>query len=59
MTYFNIADDASLLKVIRTKEERIKAAEEMNADLTRVYLWGRPWNINFEPIKCFSMCVSP
>ena len=21
-------------------------------------LWGRPWNINFEPTKCFSVCVS-
>ena len=51
---FQYADDASLMKVVRTKEEWIKAAEEMNADLNRVYLWGRPWNINFEPTKCFS-----
>ena len=47
-----------LAKVVRTKEERIKAAEEMNADLTCAYLWGRPWSINVEPTKCFSLCVS-
>jgi len=55
---FQYADDVSLMKVVRTKEEWIKAAEEMNADLNRVYLWDRPWNINFEPTKCFSLCVS-
>ena len=55
---FQCADDASLMKVVRTKEEWIKAAEEMNADLNCVYFWGRPWNINFEPTKCFSLCVS-
>ena len=30
----------------------------MNADLVRIYLWGRMWNINFEPAKCHSLCVS-
>jgi len=55
---FQYADDATLAKVIRTKEERIKAAEEMNADPNRVYLWGRLWNIKFGPSKCFSLCVS-
>ena len=55
---FRYADDAFLMKAIATKEERIKAAEEMNADLNYVYLLGRPWNINFEPAKCFSLCVS-
>jgi len=55
---FQYADDATLMKVVRIKEERIKAAEEMNADLNHVYLWGRPWNIKFEPSKCFSLLVS-
>ena len=34
------------------------AADEMNADLVRICLWGRMWNINFEPAKCHSLCVS-
>jgi len=51
---FQYADDVTLMKVVRTKEERIKAAEEMNAVLHRVHLWGRPWNIKFGPSKCFS-----
>jgi len=46
------------MKVVRTKEEQIKAVEEMNADLNCVYLWGRPRNIKFEPSKYFSLCVS-
>ena len=24
----------------------------------RIYLWGQKWNINFEPDKCHSLCVS-
>jgi len=34
------------------------AAAEMIADLNCVYSWGRKWNINFEPAKCHSLCVS-
>ena len=30
----------------------------MNADLNRVCLWGRKWNIIFEPDKCYSLCIS-
>jgi len=55
---FQHADDASLVKEVQTKKDRIKAAEEINADLNRVYLWSGTWNINFEPTKCFSLCVS-
>ena len=34
------------------------AAEEMIADLNCVYSWGRKRNVNFEPAKCHSLCVS-
>ena len=30
----------------------------MSADLARIYSWGRMGNINFEPAKCHSLCVS-
>ena len=30
----------------------------MSADLARIYSWGWMWNINFEPAKCHSLCVS-
>ena len=52
------ADDSTLIKVVPSKDDRIAAADEMNADLVRIYLWGRMWNINFEPAKCHSLCVS-
>ena len=32
-------------------------AEGINAHLSCVYLWGRPWNINFKPITCFHCVV--
>ena len=35
------------------------AADELNADLDRLYLWGQTWNVNFEPAKCHTLCVSP
>ena len=34
------------------------AAEEIIADLNCLYSWGRKWNIDFEPAKCYSLCVS-
>ena len=52
------ADDSTHMKVVLSKEHRIIAAEEMNADLARIYSWGQLWNINFEPAKCHSLCVS-
>ena len=30
-------------------------ADELNA---RMYLWGQTWNVNFEPAKCHTLCVS-
>ena len=55
---FSYADDSTLIKVIPSKDDRIAAAAELNADLDRVYSWGQKWNINFEPDKCHSLCVS-
>ena len=46
------------MKVIKSKEDWITAAEEIIADLNRVFSWGRMWNINFESTKCHSLCVS-
>ena len=44
--------------MIPTKVDRNSAAIEINADLNRACLWGRKWNIAFEPDKCYSLCVS-
>ena len=52
------ADDSTLIKVVPSKDDRVIAADEMSADLARIYSWGRIWNINFEPAKCYSLCVS-
>ena len=52
------ADDSTLIKVVPSKEDRITVADEMNADLARIYSWGLLRNINFEPAKCHSLCVS-
>ena len=50
--------DSTLLKVIPTKNDRTAAADELNVDLRKVYLWGRKWNFYFEPDKCHSLRVS-
>ena len=55
---FQYADDSSLMKVIPSKDDRTSAADELNADLDRIYSWGQTWNINFEPAKCCILCVS-
>ena len=56
--FLQYADDSTLIKVVPLKDDRIAAADEMNADLVRICSWGRMWNINFEPAKCHSLCVS-
>jgi len=55
---FEYADDSSLVKVIRRKEDRRAAADELMADINRVFSWGKVWSINFEPAKCHSLCIS-
>jgi len=55
---FAYADDTTLIKVIPTKDDGAAAAIEINVDLTRACLWGRRWNIIFEPDKCHSFSVS-
>ena len=57
-TSLQYAEDSTLIKVLPSKDNRITAADKMNADLASIYLWGRMWNINFEPAKCHSLCVS-
>ena len=57
-TLLQYADDSTLIMVVPSKEDRIIAADEMNADLARIHLWGQMWNVNFEPAKCHSLCVS-
>ena len=52
------ADDLTLIRVVPSKDDRIVAAEEMNADLARIYSCGQMWNVNFESAKCHSLCVS-
>ena len=56
--FLRYADDSTLIKVVPSKDDRIAAADEMNVDLVRICSWGRMWNINFEPAKCHSLCVS-
>ena len=55
---FEYADDSSLVKMIKRKEDQIAAAEEIIADLNHVFSWGRVWNINFKSVKCHSLCIS-
>ena len=55
---FQYADDSSLIKVTPLKDDRTIAADEINADLDRIYSWGQMWNINFERVKCHTLCVS-
>ena len=42
--------------MISSKDDRIVAANEINVDLGRIQ--GRKSNINFEPTKCHTLCVS-
>ena len=46
------------MKVIPSKDDRTTAADDLNADLDRIYSWGQTWNINFELAKCRTLCVS-
>ena len=46
------------MKVIPSKDDRTAAADELNADLDRIYSWDQTWNINFEPAKCRTLRVS-
>ena len=43
---FEYADDSSLVKVIKSKEDQIAVTEEIIAYLNHVFSWGRVWNIN-------------
>ena len=52
------ADNSTRLKIIPTKELRLSAAAEINADLCQVTDWGRRWHIEFEPSKSHTICVS-
>ena len=52
------ADDSTLLKVIPTKDLRLSAAVEINADLCSIADWGRRWHIEFEPLKSNAICAS-
>ena len=56
---FQYPDDESLWRWFEQRRNGLKLLGRwINADLNSAYLWGRPWNINFEAIKCFSLCVS-
>ena len=48
---------ATLLKVIPTKDLRLSAADEINADLCNLADWGKQWHIEFEPSKSNALCV--
>ena len=52
------ADDFTLLKVILTKDLRLSAADEINADFCSLADWGKRWHIEFEPSKSNALCVS-
>ena len=49
---------AGFLSPCRHKTDRTAAADEIDADLDRIYSWGQKWNINFQPARCQSLCVS-
>ena len=56
--YFENLEVGILSEIFRRKEDRRAAADEIMVDLNRVFSWGKVWNINFEPAKCHSLCVS-
>ena len=45
------ADDHTLLKVIPLKEDRLRAAGELNSDLTTLFQFDKQWFIDFPPLK--------
>ena len=52
------ADDHTLLMTIPAKNDRVVAANHLNADLTALYEYGKPWNIIFAPAKTSSLIIS-
>ena len=52
------ADDHTLLKVIPLKEDRYRAADEINSDLAALSQFGKQWFIDFTPLKTKSLLVS-
>ena len=52
------ADDHTLAITILHKEERAIAAAHLNADLAALCEYGTYWNIEFAPLKTFSLVVS-
>ena len=51
-------DDHTLLKVIPLKEDRCRAADELNSDLVALFQFGKQWFIDFVPLKTKSLLVS-
>ena len=47
------ADYHTLLMTIPAKNDRVVAANHLNADLTALYEYGKPWNIIFAPAKTY------
>ena len=52
------ADDATLLAVIPSPDQRLLVAESLNRDLAKIYDWCSLWGMKLNPNKTQSMIVS-
>ena len=43
------ADDHTLLKIIPLKQDRLRATDELNTDLTALFQFGQQWFMDFAP----------
>ena len=52
------ADDHTLLKIIRQKQDRLRAADELNTDLEALFQFGQQWFMDFAPLKIKALLIS-
>ena len=52
------ADDHTLLKIIPLKQDRLRAADELNTDLTALFQFGQQWFMDFVPLKTMTLLIS-
>ena len=52
------ADDHTPLKIIPLKQDHLRAADELNGDLTALFRFGQQWFMDFAPLKTKSLLIS-
>ena len=46
------------MKIIPQKQDRLRATDELNADLAALFQFGQPWFMDFAPLKTRSLLIS-